>query len=443
MQKYLFDKEWSSMNYEEARAYLDDAARYGSVLGLETMKKLLTRLGNPQDALRFIHIGGTNGKGSVLSYISAVLKEAGYRVGRYISPTLFSYRERIQINEIYIKKEALARLTTQIRSCIDEMVRDGEPHPTAFEIETALCFLYFKEENCDLVVLEVGMGGLEDATNVIQTTVLEVLASISMDHMGFLGNSLAEIAACKAGIIKPGTAVASMRQKPEAMEVIEQTCRIQNAALSIADPADAEDIVYGCEEQSFSYGGYRDLKIHLAGSYQIANAVLAVEAIKRLGELGYAIPEQALRDGLQKAVWRGRFTILQRDPYFIIDGAHNRDGAKVLADSIRRYFDGRRLHYIMGVFKDKEYETIIDQMSAFDADVIAVETPDNPRALPAELLADAWKKRKADVIYEKNIENAVKESLKRAKKDDVILAFGSLSFLGEIVKALDKAQSEV
>lgn len=179
---------------------------------------MLARLGNPQDDLKFIHIGGTNGKGSVLSYLSAVLKEAGYRVGRYISPTLFSYRERIQVNEIYIKKDALARLTTQIQSCADEVVRDGAPHPTAFEIETALCFLYFREEKCDLVVLEVGMGGATDATNVIKTTVLEVLASISMDHMGFLGDTLAEIAACKAGIIKPDTTVVSMRQQPEAME---------------------------------------------------------------------------------------------------------------------------------------------------------------------------------------------------------------------------------
>lgn len=431
------------MNYEEAKAYLDDAARYGSVLGLDTMKELLKRLGNPQDDLKFIHIGGTNGKGSVLSYLSTVLKEAGYRVGRYISPTLFSYRERIQVNEIYIKKDALARLTMQIQSCVDEMVQDGAPHPTAFEIETALCFLYFREEKCDLVVLEVGMGGASDATNVIKTTVLEVLASIGMDHMGVLGNTLSEIAACKAGIIKPDTAVVSMRQQPEAMEVIHQVCHSQHAELHIADIGNASDIVYGCEEQRFSYGGYDRLTIHLAGSYQIANAILAVEAVKALIDLGYAISEENLRSGLQKTVWKGRFTVLQRDPYFIIDGAHNRDGAKVLADSVRQYFKGRKLHYIMGVFKDKEYETIIDQMSVFDADVITVETPGNPRALPAEALAETWKKKKADVTSEKMIENAVRKSLKRAEKDDVILAFGSLSFLGEIVKALDTIRSEV
>ena len=234
-----------------------------------------------------------------------------------------------------------------------------------------------------------------------------------------------------------------MRQKEAAQKVVEQTAAELGCILTIADAANATDIVYGCEEQYFSYGGYDSLEIHLAGSYQIANAVLAVEAVKALIDLDYAISEEALRSGLQKASWKGRFTVLQREPYFIIDGAHNRDGAKVLADSVRQYFPKKKLHYIMGVFKDKEYETIIAQMSAFDADVITVETPGNPRALPAEELAEAWKKKKADVTFEKKIENAVRKSLEKAKKDDVILAFGSLSFLGEIVKALDTIRSEV
>ncbi len=431
------------MNYKESRVYLDNVAKYGSVLGLDNMRELLGRLGNPQDDLKFIHIGGTNGKGSVLAYLSTILKESGYRVGRYISPTLFSYRERIQINEAYIEKDSLARLTTQIRSCIDEMVKEGLPHPTAFEIETALCFLYFKEEKCDLVTLEVGLGGSTDATNVIQTPVMEVLAAISMDHMGFLGNTLAGIARCKAGIVKPGTTVVSMRQKPEAMEVVEQTCREQGCTLRIADDAAASDVVYGCDSQCFSYGGYDHLEISLAGSYQIANAVLAVEAVRGLTDLGYDIPEDALRRGLKKTVWRGRFTVLQKEPYVIIDGAHNRDGAEVLADSIRRYFPDKKLHYIMGVFRDKEYESIVETTAPYAEDVIAVETPGNPRALPAEQLAEVWKRHIQEVSCEKNIEDAVKISLQKAGKDDVILAFGSLSFLGEIVKALDAAGNEV
>ena len=224
---------------------------------------------------------------------------------------------------------------------------------------------------------------------------------------------------------------------------MEQTCREQGCTLRIADAAAASDVVYGCDSQSFSYGGYDHLEISLAGSYQIANAVLAVEAVRGLTDLGYDIPEDALRRGLKKTVWRGRFTVLQKEPYVIIDGAHNRDGAEVLADSIRRYFPDKKLHYIMGVFRDKEYESIVEITAPYAEDVIAVETPGNPRALPAEQLAEVWKRHIQEVSCEKNIEDAVKISLQKAGKDDVILAFGSLSFLGEIVKALDAAGNEV
>lgn len=431
------------MNYEESRVYLDDAAKYGSVLGLGNMRELMDRLGNPQNDLKIIHIGGTNGKGSVLAYLSTILKESGFRVGRYSSPTLFSYRERIQINESYIRKDSLARLTTQIRDCVDEMVRVGKPHPTVFEIETALCFLYFKEEKCDLVLLEVGMGGDLDATNIVAKPVMEVLTKISMDHMAFLGGTLGEIAACKAGIIKPGTLVVSVRQKPEAMEVIRRRCREQGCTLRIADERLAENVSYGMERQTFSYGDYQNLEISLAGTYQIQNAVLAVETVRGLMNLGYDIPKLALRRGLESAVWRGRFTILMKKPYFIIDGAHNSDGARELARSVEQYFPGRRIRCIMGVFRDKEYEKIIQRTAPFVKSVIAVETPGNERALPAKELAGVWEAYCQEVSWEESIEQAVQKSLSLAGEDEVILAFGSLSFLGEIVKALETVRSEV
>ena len=300
------------MDYREARVYLENAAKYGSVLGLDNMRELLRRLGNPQDDLKFIHISGTNGKGSVLAYLSTVLKESGYRVGRYISPTLFSYRERIQVNEEYIEKEALARLTTRIAKAVERMQEEGKTHPTVFEIETALGFLYFREKACDLVVLETGLGGLEDATNVVKTTVMEVITSISMDHMGILGNTLAEIAANKAGIIKPQTAVVSVRQHPEAMEVIETVCRREECRLFVADTGQASAIRYGWETQSFHYKEYENLKISLGGAYQIENAALAVEAVRTLNKLGYSIMEEQLRRGLEKTRWRGRFTVLSK-----------------------------------------------------------------------------------------------------------------------------------
>ena len=266
------------------------------------------------------------------------------------------------------------------------MQEEGKTHPTVFEIETALGFLYFREKACDLVVLETGLGGLEDATNVVKTTVMEVITSISMDHMGILGNTLAEIAANKAGIIKPQTAVVSVRQHPEAMEVIETVCRREECRLFVADTGQASAIRYGWETQSFHYKEYENLKIFLGGAYQIENAALAVEAVRTLNKLGYSIMEEQLRRGLEKTRWRGRFTVLSKEPVFIIDGAHNRDAAKTLRKSLELYFTNRRLFYIMGVFKDKEYQEIVKITVPLSEHVITIETPGNDRALPAEEL---------------------------------------------------------
>lgn len=431
--------DWRKMNYEEARVYLDSVAKYGSVLGLENMRELLGRLGNPQNKLKFIHISGTNGKGSVLAYLSTVLKEAGYRVGRYISPTLFSYRERIQVNEEYIRKESLARHTLAVQEVINEMQAEGLAHPTLFEIETVISFLYFLEEKCDIVVLETGMGGAQDATNIIETTILEVLVPISMDHMQFLGNTLEEIAAQKAGIIKKNTVAVSAGQRPEAMAVIEERAREQHCELRIADAGRADDICYGLERQSFSYGGFENLEITMAGSYQIINAVVAVEAIMALRELGYDISDASLRAGMKKTQWRGRFTVIREKPYFIIDGAHNRDGALVLKDSIERYFPGRRLFYLCGVFRDKEYEEIIKTVAPYSGQMVTIQTPDNPRALPAEELAKTAGKYIRHVQAAKSIADGVQTILRMAdKEDDVILAFGSLSFLGELTRTVEE-----
>ena len=429
------------MDYREARAYLEDAAKYGSVFGLESMRQLLSRLGDPQDELRFIHISGTNGKGSVLAYLSTVLKEAGYRTGRYISPTLFHYRERIQVDEQYIDQESLARLTGQTAEAAGQMVREGRPHPTAFELETAIAFLYFKEKACDIVVLETGLGGLLDATNVVNTTVMEVLTSISMDHMGVLGNSLAEITENKAGIIKPETAVVSLKQKPEAMAAIERVCREQNSRLYVADTEKASSVRYGYDEQHFSYGGYEDLKISLAGAYQITNAVIAVEAVKVLNRLGFRISEEQLRRGLAETIWKGRFTVIARDPVFIIDGAHNRDAAQTLKKSLELYFTNRRIFYIMGIFKDKEYEEIVKTTVPLSTHVITIETPGNDRALAAGELLQTVRKYQPSSEMAGSIMEAVQKSLKMADKEDVIIAFGSLSFLGEITRAVDTVRS--
>lgn len=426
------------MNYKEARVYLDEVSKYGSVLGLESMRELLRRLGDPQNELKFIHISGTNGKGSVLAYLSTILSGAGYRTGRYISPTLFSYRERIQVDGEYIEKESLACHVTAIAAAAEDMQKAGLPSPTVFEIETALAFLYFKEKRCDIVTLEVGCGGLLDATNVITTTLMEVIASISMDHTDLLGDTLAKIAAQKAGIIKPDTMVVSAQQKSEAAQVIEDTCKEQHCTLQMVDESKISNVHYGAEGQTFSYKTWENVAISLAGSYQIKNAALALEGVEALRKLGYVLSDQQVREGLLHTAWRGRFTTLRRDPTVIIDGAHNPAAALELKESLERYFPGKTLYFVMGMFKDKDYAQVIDLTAPLARHIITVETPGNPRALPARELAEAVGKVNPSVEWADSVAHGVEKALAMAGKEDAVIVFGSLSFLGEAADAVNE-----
>ena len=426
------------MNYKEARVYLDEVSKYGGVLGLESMRELLRRLGDPQNELKFIHISGTNGKGSVLAYLSTILSGAGYRTGRYISPTLFSYRERIQVDGEYIEKESLACHVTAIAAAAEDMQKAGLPSPTVFEIETAMAFLYFKEKRCDIVTLEVGCGGLLDATNVITTTLMEVIASISMDHTDLLGDTLAKIAAQKAGIIKPDTMVVSAQQKSEAAQVIEDTCKEQHCTLQMVDESKISNVHYGAEGQTFSYKTWENVAISLAGSYQIKNAALALEGVEALRKLGYALSDQQVREGLLHTAWRGRFTTLRRDPTVIIDGAHNPAAALELKESLERYFPGKTLYFVMGMFKDKDYAQVIDLTAPLARHIITVETPGNPRAMPARELAEAVGKVNPSVEWADSVAHGVEKALAMAGKEDAVIVFGSLSFLGEAADAVNE-----
>lgn len=428
------------MNYAEARVYLDEISKYGSVLGLENMKELLCRLGNPQDDLSFIHISGTNGKGSVLAYLSTILSNAGYRTGRYISPTLFSYRERIQVDEEKIEKESLARHVTAIAQAIEEMKAEHAGNPTAFEVETALSFLYFKEKQCDIVVLETGLGGALDATNVIKTTVMEVITPISMDHMEFLGDTLEKIAEQKAGIIKPHTTVVSACQEPEAARVISRVCKEKECILKTVNPEEITEVVYDIQKQQFSYKTWKQALIALAGSYQIANAALALEAVDALRRLGFTLTDRQVYEGLAKAVWKGRFTLLATSPAVILDGAHNPGAAKELQRSLNLYFKGKKLYYIFGVFQDKDYKEVIRLTAPLAEHIITVQTPNNPRALSADRLKEAVSGINPSVEAADSIQEAVHIARNLAQKDDAIIIFGSLSFLGEAEKALEKEE---
>ncbi len=422
------------MNERQVMEYMEQVSAYGIVPGLDSIRELCRELGDPQKELRFVHIAGTNGKGSVSAFLAEILKCAGYRVGRYLSPTLFQYRERIQVNGSCITKAALGRGVERIKGICDGMVARGLSHPTPFEIETALGFLYFREKACDVVVLETGMGGLLDATNIVENTLAAVLTSVSMDHMQFLGDTPEKIAFQKAGIIKRGCRVVSAVQRKEVMEVIRAGAEAMGCPLQAVKPEMLSHVRYGLEKQSFDYGGLKKLELSLAGKYQIENAALAVETVEALGEQGLSVSEEALRLGLSRTQWPGRFTLIGKKPYFIVDGAHNEDAAVRLAESLEFYFTNKRVIYIMGVLKDKEYEKIIASTHALADQIITVTPPGNPRALPAYELARAVAEVHCDVTAADSLEEAVEMSRLLAGKEDVIVAFGSLSFLGRLME---------
>lgn len=426
------------MTYEEAKAFLAGCNQYAGEYTLGPLREMLARLGNPQDRLKFVHIAGTNGKGSTLAYVSTVLKEAGYRVGRYVSPTIFSYRERIQINEQYIPRETLVRLTERIRKTGRQMLAEGLCHPTMFEAETALAFLWFAEQGCDLVTLEVGMGGRTDATNVIVNTEAAVLTPISLDHLGVLGNTLGEIAGQKAGIIKPGCTVVTAAQEPEAGEVVLRRAEECGCTVVESDQKLAVNRRRGLFRQYFDYKERKAVEISLSGEYQFINGALALDVIDALRERGYEIPEEAVRKGMSSTVWGARFGVIGRDPLFIIDGAHNRDAARLLRQTIDNYLAGRRLIFIMGVLADKEYELVAQMTAPCAAEIITVETPDNPRALSAEALAKTVKKYNPRVQAAKSLGEAVEKAYELAGREDAVLAFGSLSYLGALVREVEK-----
>lgn len=428
------------MTYKEARVYLDTVSKYGSVLGLDTIRELLCELGNPQDSLKFLHIAGTNGKGSVLAYTSTILSEAGYRTGRYVSPTVVSYLERIQVDGAWIDEDAFARLTEIVQNAIAHMETAGKPTPTVFEVETAIAFLYFKEKNCDIVVLECGLGGELDATNIIKNTVCAVFASISRDHLGVIGNTLAEIAQTKSGIIKPGCTVITTVQKPEVLQILKMQADKNGCSLFVADKAEAVVSEESFMGQTITYKDFENMHCPLAGRYQLDNAVLALEVIRQLPALGYPLSAEAIRRGLEKTFWPGRFTLLMQKPLFFIDGAHNEDAARRLRESAEAYFPGKRFIYIMGVFQDKEYEKIAAIMGPLAKSVHTVSLPDKNRTLPAPRLAKVMKENcPADVPVqtENSIPEAVRSALTEAGDGDIILSFGSLSYLGRIMETVD------
>lgn len=424
------------MNYKEARAYIEETTKFGSILGLNNIRKLLEILDNPQDKLKFVHVAGTNGKGSTVAFISEILKSADYKVGRYVSPSVFTYREKIQINGENIEKEEFAKLVALVKEAATKMIKDGFAHPTSFEIETTVAFCYFYMKKCDIVVLETGMGGRLDATNIIQNTICSVFTSISMDHMGFLGNTIEEIAENKAGIIKKGASIITTNQTKKVVSVLLEEAKQYGEKIIFADGRKAYDIKITYEKQMYSYKQYTDLTIGLSGSYQIFNSILAIETVNALSKAGFSVTEQHLRQGLKETKWDGRFTLVSKEPLFFIDGAHNIDAAKHLEQSIKAYFPEKNIIFIMGVFKDKNYEKMVQIMSPLAKEFITI-TPKGERGFSAEELKKVIHKYEVEATAVNSIKEAVELSKERAKKEGVVIAFGSLSYLGELKHYLE------
>jgi len=424
------------MNYEEAMNFIQNTNKFGSVLGLDNIRELLERLGNPQDQLRVVHIAGTNGKGSTLAFLAGIFRESGYRAGRYVSPASFSYEETFRINAENISKKDLCFYMEKIKNVAEEMVKDGLSHPTMFEIETALSFLYFLDKKVDVVLLETGMGGRLDATNVVKKPIATVIASIGMDHMQFLGDTLEKIASEKAGIIKEGCPVISYDNTKEVNEVIKNKAKQMHAKVTFVNSAGIRVLQESLNGESFSYRSsdgrwYEKIEIPLLGRHQINNAALALETLNVIKNY-YCISDFQTEDGMRKTIWRGRIEILEREPMVICDGAHNPDGAKSLLSFLQNNFTNQRLIYIMGVLSDKDYEQMV-QILAPAADKIYTVAPDNPRALSSRELCNCISKYHQNVEERQRLAECLSEVRQKAEKDDVIIICGTLSFQNELI----------
>jgi len=419
------------MKYEEAIDYIHSTQRFGSKLGLDNMRILLELMGNPHKKLKYVHVAGTNGKGSACAFISSILIEAGYRVGLYTSPALLRFSERIRINNKEIENNDVARITEFVKSAVDVMIQKGYDHPTEFELVTAIALQYYNECNCDIVVLEVGLGGRLDATNIIGNSLASVIMSISYDHMDRLGDTLEKIAYEKAGIIKQGGCAVVYSQEKSVEKVIIDACKKVSATCRIVDFSGLKLKSFDIDGQVFDFEDYLDLKIKLLGKHQLKNAAVAIKTIEILQKKGFVIDNKDIRYGLMKAEWPGRMEILNKNPVFIIDGAHNKDAAAVLCNNLKEYFPGIKITFIIGVMADKEYKEIIEQVMPVADRFIAI-SPKVSRALPAHKLADIIKCYCNEVYFSDTIDNAINLSLEKTASDGVICAMGSLYYIGEI-----------
>ena len=417
------------MTYQEAIDYIENFTWSKTRLGLERTKELLARLGNPQKQLKFVHVTGSNGKGSTCAMLDSVLRKSGYTTGLYTSPYVCEFNERIRVNGENISKTDLASITAEVKVMADAM----EDHPSQFELVTAIAFVYFQRMHCDIVVLEVGMGGALDSTNAIDAPLVAAFTNIGLEHTEYLGSTIEEIASTKGGIIKPGCSVVCYDSDPRSNAVIENICKEKKTNFRLADFSLIQPLSHDLSGQRFVRKGI-GYTLPLLGKHQLYNAEVVFEIIEELKKLGYEIDDRAVYEGMSEVRWMARFDVLSTDPVFILDGGHNPQCAKALRVVLDDYLPDGKLTFLVGILADKNYSEMIDAVSGRAARFICV-TPDSPRALEAEALAKVIKEKGFPALTASDVDCAVEESF---KYPEPVIAFGSLYMAGDVLRIMKK-----
>ena len=419
------------MNLNEALDYIHNLYRKGSVPGLHRMQQMLEMMGNPQKKLKFIHIAGTNGKGSTAAMTASILTKAGYKTGLFTSPYIYRFHERMQICGQQISDSDVIAMVEYTRGFAEKL----EDITTEFEFVTCMAMEYFMRQGCDIVVLEVGMGGLIDATNIIDTPEVAVVTNIGLDHTDYLGDTLEKIAANKAGIFKEGGHAVVYRGSEGVEAVYEEICARKHVALRKADFDSIVLSSHSLEGQVFSCGSRKDLVLPLLGDHQLHNASVVLSIIDTLMDLGWHITEDHIREGLRDTAWPGRFDIVSRNPLFIIDGGHNPQCIDALVKNIADYLTGTRLIALVGVLADKDYGEMFRPVMEYVTEFVCV-TPDNPRKLPAAKLAEHLQRAGAQAVACATVAEGVAKAKELAGADGAVLCFGSLYTIGDIKAAV-------
>ncbi len=422
------------MNYQEALQYIHSVNWAFCRPGLSRIEALCHALGDPQKKLRFVHVAGTNGKGSTSAMLHAILRAAGYRTGLYTSPYIKCFNERMQIDGEMISDAELVLLTEELRPIVDAM----EDKPTEFELITALAFEYFHRHACDVVVLEVGLGGRLDSTNIISESLVSVITGIDFDHTALLGSTIREIATEKAGIIKKGCPCLFGGEDPEALDAIRRVAEERHAPLFTVDRSTLHVTSQTLEGTQFDYKGYRGLQLSLLGSYQPYNAATVLSALEILSTRGLPVSEEDICHGLSAVRWPARFELLSRDPLILYDGGHNPQGIAAAVQSIKRYFPDRRVCLFSGVMADKDYSQMIGMLAPVTEQVFTVR-PDNPRSLAADEYAAYFTAAGISATPSASVEEGLRSAIDASRAKGIpLVCLGSLYLYGEVTAALDR-----